>query len=534
MTILAEPTTTIIDEPTTSSYDAIVGRMRSSSQLPVMGAAVRQLSALSDDTTQRMNELANIVLSDVYLTQRVLSLSNTVVYRTHCAPVTTVSKALMLLGLNKVRLLALSAIVLDQLEDSSQANSLRADFSHAVFASILAAELARETGLADSEEAAIVAMFRNTGHLMLGLLDFPLLKKIRLLALQNKISERQALIQEAGFCLADLSREVLAHWNIPAVLIDAATRTGTYHHSSLALLSQCADELTEVLRTVSIEQETIPFEQVMKQYSKYFQIGIPVLTRLISNARQVASEFGGVLELKSHRKEPMTSAQAHSVTAQNFLEADQNFFISNKNKCAYFEQSTPTIAGKPQSLHPNSQALVITQLVNGLQDTIEAIANNQSKVDICRIALETIHRAFGFDRSLLCLTDPASGYLTTRIVFGDVNSAQRLGFRFDPKNEADGIFAAICRKNVDVHIRQIADRNLRPYLPAWFLKHFPSTQSMSLFPVTTGKQVLGLIYADRDQSHQDDFSAHELKMLKTLRNQIIVTLRPAARQMESH
>ncbi len=524
MTILAEPTTTIIDESITSSYDAIVGRMRSSSQLPVMGAAVQQLSALSDDTTQRMNELANIVLSDVYLTQRVLSLSNTVIYRTHAAPVTTVSKALMLLGLNKVRLLALSAIVLDQLEDSSQANSLRADFSHAVFASILAAELARETGLADSEEAAIVAMFRNTGRLMLGLLDFPLLKKIRLLALQNKISERQALMQEAGFCLADLSREILTYWNIPAVLVDAATRTATHSHSELVLLSQCADQLTEVLRTTSIEQETLFFDQVMSQYAKSFQISRPVLMMLISHTRKIAAEFSAVFELNS-QKESMSSAPEHPITAHHFSQPDENIQLSSKNNSGNFEPAQPFDHASTLPDRTDSQTFLTTQMVNGLQDMIEAIANDQSKMDICRIALETVHRTLGFQRSLLCLAEAGSGQLTARIVFGDINPAQRLGFRFDPKNDADGIFASVCRKNVDVHIRQLTDSKLRAYLPTWFLKHFSATQSMALLPVIAGKQVFGLIYGDRDQARPVDFNVHELKMLKTLRSQLIVALR---------
>jgi HD-like signal output (HDOD) protein len=527
VTSLAEPITAIIDDPVTSTYDRLLDRINRHAQLPAMGTAVRQLSALSDDSTQRMNELANIILSDIYLTQRVLSLSNTVIYRTHPAPVTTVSKALMLLGLNKVRVLALSSTLLDNLKDSAQVASLKADFSHAIFSSILAGELARETGLADPEEAAIVAMFRHTGQLMLALVDFALLQKIRHLAQQKAISEKQALIQEAGFSLADLSHEILTRWKIPAVLIDAATRTGTYSHSPLALLSQCADQLNEVLRNTSIEQETVPFRQVISQYDKYFQINIPALKAIISNTQQVSRDLGGILDLDSRSKVPVVSSQPHSRSDESFLEPDENFFRLTQSNGACIEQSALFDVSNSQSAPSNSQALAITQMVNGLQDMIEAIANNQSKLDICRIALETLHRAFGFDRSLLCLADPTSGHLTARIVFGDINSVQRSGFRFDPKNQAEGLFAAICSKNVDVHIRQMADDKIKPFLPPWFLKHFPMTQSMVLFPVITGKQVLGLIYADRNQPHNTDFSAHELKILKTLRNQMIVTLRPA-------
>ncbi len=528
MTSLAEPISTIFNEPVATTYDRLLDRINRHAQLPAMGTAVRQLSALSDDSTQRMNELANIILSDIFLTQRVLSLSNTVVYRTHPAPVTTVSKALMLLGLNKVRVLALSSTILDHLQDSAQLTSLKTDFSRAIFSSMLAAELARETGLADPEEAAIVAMFRHTGWLMLGLVDFPLLQKIRHLALQKAISEKQALIQEAGFSLADFSREILRRWKIPTVLIDAATRTGTDGHSPLALLSLCADQLNELLRkNISIEQQTVPFREVMSQYDKYFQIGIPTLKVIISNTQQVSRDLGGILELESARKVSVASAQSHAKGDESFLGSDENFFRLLQNASVCIEQSAPFDLSNSPSSPSNSQSLAITQMVNGLQDMIEAIANNQSKLDVCRIALETLHRAFGFDRSLLCLTDPTSGHLTTRLVFGDINSVQRSGFRFDPKNQAEGIFAAICRKNVDVHIRQITDDKIRPFLPHWFLKHFPTTQSMVLFPVITGKQVLGLIYADRNQPQNTDFNVHELKILKTLRNQMIVTLRPA-------
>lgn len=500
-----------------SHFDRLLERIRANQKLPAMGSAIRRVSAMSEDTTQRMNELANLVLSDVYLTQRVLSIANTVVYRVQTSPVTTVSKALMLMGLNKIRVLALSATLLDHLEDPQQARTLRTDFSQAVFASMLASELARETGLVDPEEAAVAGMFRNIGQLMVGLFDYPLLEEARNIARKKQIEETHALQQLAHFSFENVSREVLRQWNIPDVLADAALGTSMAGTSPLGKLAQCAHQITEVLRTQPAEQRTAALDHVMARYAKDFPLGRRALETLIIHTQKEAAEFFSVL--KFHAIGADTTPAAARLVPPTRVPAHP----AGSDPAAF-----DVLANSDESVAAYGTLDTAALMMTGLQDMTEALVNGAGKVDICRLALETVHRAFGFDRSLLCLTEVGSGQMVARFSFGDISPAQRTAFRFDPSNKLDGIFSAVCGKNVDVHIRQVADSKARGHLPDWHKRHFPATQSLALFPMVSAQRIHGLIYGDRSQPHATDFTPEELKLLKMLRNQLIVALRSAA------
>ena len=102
---------------------------------------------------------------DSALANKLLRLVNTVSY-SHAGggSISTVSRAVALIGFAGVRNLALSLVLLEHMQDKAHATRLREEFLRALMAGALARELtpiARET-----EEAFIGAMFQNLGRLL--------------------------------------------------------------------------------------------------------------------------------------------------------------------------------------------------------------------------------------------------------------------------------------------------------------------------------------------------------------------------------
>src|SRR5476651_1882244 len=89
--------------------DELLLKISDDANLPALGSSVSRVVQLASSDHEAVRNLAYFVLSDVALTQKILRLSNTVCYRTVSgAPVTTISKAIFLLGFDTIKTAALA------------------------------------------------------------------------------------------------------------------------------------------------------------------------------------------------------------------------------------------------------------------------------------------------------------------------------------------------------------------------------------------------------------------------------------------
>lgn len=105
--------------------------------LPTLGtsiASVVQISSSDDEPTQA---LANLILADVSLTQRILRLLNSVIFRASTSPaIINITKSIQLLGLNAVKACALTMMLVDDLQ-KQHAESVNHELSIALSASLI-------------------------------------------------------------------------------------------------------------------------------------------------------------------------------------------------------------------------------------------------------------------------------------------------------------------------------------------------------------------------------------------------------------
>jgi hypothetical protein len=95
-------------------------------------------------------------------------------------------------------------------------------------------------------------------------------------------------------------------------------------------------------------------------------------------------------------------------------------------------------------------------LAAGIQDISNSLVDDFSLNDVLRITLETMYRAMGFQRVLLCLKDPKAGLMAGRFGFGaDTNEVARK-FRI-PLADAPNVFQLAISKGVDIIIADIDD-----------------------------------------------------------------------------
>lgn len=118
------------------------------------------LKLTSEQSGVSAERLANVLGKDVTLTQRVLTAANSAFYGSQT--VTTVSRAIVLLGLKQVRMYATNAMIESQFEGGSA--MLKDSLIMSFFSAVLGKEIARATGSRQLEDVFTCSIFHDLGR----------------------------------------------------------------------------------------------------------------------------------------------------------------------------------------------------------------------------------------------------------------------------------------------------------------------------------------------------------------------------------
>ena len=162
-------------------------------------------------------------------------------------------------------------------------------------------------------------------------------------------------------------------------------------------------------------------------------------------------------------------------------------------------------------------------LTAGIQDISNSLVDDFKLNDILRIILETMYRAMGFKRVLLCIRDARSNSMQGRFGLGPDSVALSRSFRFSLEHGNDVFFAA-CARGADILISDTDDPKIAARIPEWYHKLTPA-RSFILLPLTIKGKPVALIYADADAANSIIIPEKELSLLRTLRNQAVLAIK---------
>lgn len=134
-------------------------------ELPVLANTLRRINELTESSNSTVNELANVILNDAQLTSQVLRLSNTVFYNQTRTQVSTVSRAITLIGFDAVKSMAISSLIVDSLLKRSDRPHLLKCLARAIHAAVQARCLLPKRNEQALEEVFIGALLMNIGEL---------------------------------------------------------------------------------------------------------------------------------------------------------------------------------------------------------------------------------------------------------------------------------------------------------------------------------------------------------------------------------
>ncbi|MBK4739119.1 HDOD domain-containing protein [Noviherbaspirillum pedocola] len=201
--------------------EELIVKLTAFDRLPAMAGTVTRIVRISADAQDAVPALSALLLKDAALSQRLLRLANSSVYRRpNAEPVTTLSRAIMVLGFHVIKTNALAMLLADGMR-GRKGQHVRTELGLALAASVAARELTRHAPFEDIEEAIVAALFRNIGRLLVAAWDDALYEEIARLAATDGLTPRQASTQVLGCSYETLAEGVLRAWSIPETIIYA-------------------------------------------------------------------------------------------------------------------------------------------------------------------------------------------------------------------------------------------------------------------------------------------------------------------------
>jgi len=145
---------------------SVLSELRNKGHLPALDANVASVCTLADDPLIGTAELTSVILRDPALTANLISTANSVLYRP-AEPVTTVSTAILIIGFERVRALALGLGIFKQAGPTANSRNLYRLLTCAYFSGLFAMALAHEAGQQNPEELLVAGMLSQLPRLLL-------------------------------------------------------------------------------------------------------------------------------------------------------------------------------------------------------------------------------------------------------------------------------------------------------------------------------------------------------------------------------
>ncbi len=504
-----------------STLEFLLRRMRSKSEFPAMSNIISEINKIVSSESESSSKLARTILQDFALTSKLLKLVNTASYGQFGGTINTVSKAVVILGFEMVRNIAMSLILMEFMKNKAQAMHLKDEVVQSVFTGIVAAQLSVGRNIRDAEEVMVCAMFHNLGRMLATYYFFDESCEISRLVEQGE-AEEKAAIKVIGISYSELGLAVGRSWNFPPRLIAgmrklAAGKVGAAQGDMdyLTVTINLAHELCEIAASSTAQNKHQSLCDLVKRYEGATRVTERELSSAIDVGLGELNQRAGMLGISIGNSPLLTRMSKWSgkaLAGEQTKKAAEGF-----NEIARLDQALQEEPADVRTLNPEAI------LGSGIQDVTASLVSDFNLNDVLQMILETIYRGIGFNRVLLLIRDHKQNAMQAKFGFGTGIEALIPRFRFSLPFVAD-VFHLSIEKGLDIAIENINALNIVDKIPAWYRTAI-NAPCFILLPVMIKDKAIGMIYADMSAANSLKLTQQQLSLLRTLRNQAVLAIK---------
>lgn len=433
-------------------------RRISEEEMPVFAHTARSIAAASTDEDTSIANLAHLILRDSSMTARVLRLANSVVFNPSGQPINTISRAIVLLGFNTVRTMALSVALLEPLLKGVQHDHALEEMARSFHAAVQARAIAQQRGSSEPEAVFVAALLSRLGRMAFWC--FPYGRANDLDAAYKKYNDQdQAEESVLGFSLKQLSTSLNQEWSLSTLLTDYLS--GNTPEDSAVIDLDLSNTLI-----LSVEEGWggIKTRECIETISEHIGLTIEETNLLVEScaheAAKTAKEYGAEAAIKFI---PLPVGDEHEV-----LEDIGEVHVAD------------------QALQMN----ILRELTTMLHEKTDLNA-------ILGTISEGIYRALGMERTIIAFTSPQDNILRAKYTLGDEKERFRKCFNIslDEKN----IFSVLLKSKDAFWLNEKTRLVMKPLMTKE-IEDCIDALEFFVMPIWVKDKGRGLIYADCKRS----------------------------------
>ena len=455
--------------------------------MPIFSGTVSDVTNAVNSSSTSATDVATAILKDASLTGRLLKMANSFHYNPTGKPFSTISRAVMVLGFNQVRALALSLLLVDSLSEGRHKDKLTDEMAESFHAAIQAQELARKTKCKSPEDVFVATLLSRLGNMAFWAFAGDNATTLLELIDAGEITEKEAEAKVLGFSLHQLTQGLSKSWHLGELLDKSLS--GTHNDDPLVDLIGMGQSLARASKN---GWDTDEAEQAIASIAKKLELSVKEVQNFAhsnaKHAKEVTTIYGA--KTASQRipqpivldKELESGSDSDSVSPEIALEAEQLLVedIELESVNAYKEPDT------------NLQLTI-------MQEITDVIEEKPSINIVLEMVLEGLYRGIGMDRSLFAIISKDNKTLICKYALGTDNELLSKSFKIDI-SQSTNVFNQVIHSKKAIHIS--ADpKKIDGTLSRDTLKFLGKPPYLIMPTIIRGK-VIGVFMADRNESNR--------------------------------
>jgi HD-like signal output (HDOD) protein len=441
-----------------SPIDKVWSRFSARGDFPMLSQSVQAAVSAMDTRDFDFTALVNVILSDFALTQKVIRLANSAMYSAFGGNVTTVSRALMILGIEAVGHLAVGLKLLDHFSgERSNHIDAQLELNRAMLSGQVARQVADQSRHSAREEAVVCTLMRQVGKLLVVFYLEDEWLEIQQRAARTGLSEEQVCPAVLGVSFEQLGQEAAARWRLPETIragmrdSDEPVGSSPSHLQWLQSVTRFSTAVSEIMADPHADQG---------------------LREILLN--DLARAHSPALAMSPEELVELTVSLAKEETANSLLDEIGSLKTNSR------------AASRP--VDPE------TRLRAGLAE-VRSLRSNHALRPVQTLAAETILAALGFARVIVF--ERLAEHNAFEACLGAGAHVERLLplLRF-PESFAPDVFHLAIANSVGIFIEQAREAKIAAHIPSWFRNALPDAHAFVLLPVRLETTTVGLIYGD--------------------------------------
>ena len=433
-------------------------RRLSEEDMPVFAHTARSIAAASSEDDTPIAELSQYILRDSSMTARILRLANSVYYNPGGQAVNTISRAIVFLGFNVVRSMAITIAILEPLLKGIQHERVLEEMARSFHAAVQAKAISQARGNEDAEAVFVAALLNRLGNMAFWCFPYGNAKEMDN-AYHGYDDPQQAEEEVLGFPLTQLTQALNKEWKLSELLNESLSGINSEDPQNLDL-----QEANQLVMAVEEGWGSINTKQL--------------IDKMASRLDQPKSDIEAMLQHGAFEA-AKTAIEYGAEAATRFIPLPQ------------LDDAEESLEGIPDTGHKPDMSLqmgILRELTTMLHEKVDLNA-------VLGTIMEGIYRALGMERTVIAFVTGSEEILQAKYVLGDDKEKLKHCFQFPVNAKHKNLFAHLlkakqaCWINAKTHgeYEELLSKDIKQCL---------GVLDFFVMPIWIGNKGKGIIYAD--------------------------------------